>query len=92
MITVLRDSVLAFNNRVGSDRDDVLHWVANPTSASEPTEILLQHPHAVLAGIAARRVTAGNTITTAQRICSSKNKSAAAAFQVLVDQPQTKSM
>src|SRR5512132_2995439 len=28
----------------GRSLDDVLRWVANPTSASEPTEVLLQHP------------------------------------------------
>ena len=30
----------------GRSLDDVLRWVANPASAGEPTEILLQHPHA----------------------------------------------
>src|SRR5512133_3831689 len=29
----------------GRSLDDVLRWVANPTNAGEPAEILLQHPH-----------------------------------------------
>jgi type IV secretion system protein VirD4 len=61
----------------GRSLDDVLHWVANPTSASEPTEILLQHPHAapywlgLLHGaLHGDDRTAGNTITTAQQAMS----------------------
>src|SRR5215203_673667 len=30
----------------GRSLDEVLRWVANPISAGEPAEILLQHPHA----------------------------------------------
>lgn len=30
----------------GRSLEDVLRWVANPLSASEPTEILREHPHA----------------------------------------------
>jgi type IV secretion system protein VirD4 len=61
----------------GRSLDDVLHWVANPTGASEPTEILLQHPHAapywlgLLHGaLHGDDRTAGNTITTAQQAMS----------------------
>jgi type IV secretion system protein VirD4 len=61
----------------GRSLDDVLRWVANPTSASEPTEILLQHPHAapywlgLLHGaLHGDDRTAGNTITTAQKAMS----------------------
>jgi type IV secretion system protein VirD4 len=32
----------------GRSLDDVLRWVANPTTAGEPSEILLQHPHATV--------------------------------------------
>ncbi|MFL6046978.1 MAG: type IV secretory system conjugative DNA transfer family protein, partial [Propionibacteriaceae bacterium] len=56
---------------------DVLHWVANPTSASEPTEILLQHPHAARCWLGLLHGalhgddrTAGNTITTVQQAMS----------------------
>jgi hypothetical protein len=34
----------------GRSLDDVLRWVANPTSAGQPTEILLQHPYAAQVG------------------------------------------
>jgi type IV secretion system protein VirD4 len=61
----------------GRSLDDVLRWVANPTSASEPTEVLLQHPHAapywlgLLHGaLHGDDRTAGNTITTAQQAMS----------------------
>jgi type IV secretion system protein VirD4 len=61
----------------GRSLDDVLHWVANPTRASEPTEILLQHPQAapywlgLLHGaLHGDDRTAGNTITTAQQAMS----------------------
>jgi type IV secretion system protein VirD4 len=61
----------------GRSLDDVLRWVANPASASEPTEILLQHPHAapywlgLLHGaLHGDDRTAGNTITTAQKAMS----------------------
>jgi type IV secretion system protein VirD4 len=58
----------------GRSLDDVLRWVANPISAGEPTEILLQHPHAapywlgLLHGaLHGDDRTAGNTIATAQQ-------------------------
>jgi type IV secretion system protein VirD4 len=58
----------------GRSLDDVLRWVASPASAGEPTEILLQHPHAapywlgLLHGaFHGDNRTAGNTITTAQQ-------------------------
>jgi type IV secretion system protein VirD4 len=61
----------------GRSLDDVLRWVANPASASEPSEILLQHPHAapywlgLLHGaLDGDDRTAGNTITTAQQAIS----------------------
>jgi Peptidase family M23 len=61
----------------GRSLDDVLRWVANPASASEPAEILLQHPHAapywlgLLHGaLHGDDRTAGNTITTAQQAMS----------------------
>jgi type IV secretion system protein VirD4 len=61
----------------GRSLDDVLRWVANPTSAGEPTEILLQHPHAapywlgLLHGaLQGDDRTAGNTITTVQQAMS----------------------
>jgi type IV secretion system protein VirD4 len=61
----------------GPSLDDVLRWVANPASASEPTEILLQHPHAapywlgLLHGaLHGDDRTAGNTITTIQQAMS----------------------
>jgi type IV secretion system protein VirD4 len=61
----------------GRSLDDVLRWVANPANASEPAEILLQHPHAapywvgLLHGaLHGDDRTAGNTITTAQQAMS----------------------
>jgi type IV secretion system protein VirD4 len=61
----------------GRSLDDVLRWVADPVSASEPAEILLQHPqgapywlgllHGALHG---DDRTAGNTITTVQQAMS----------------------
>jgi type IV secretion system protein VirD4 len=61
----------------GRSLNDVLRWVANPTSAGEPAEILLQHPHAapywlgLLHGaLHGDDRTAGNTITTAQQAMS----------------------
>jgi type IV secretion system protein VirD4 len=61
----------------GRSLDDVLRWMANPTLAGEPTEILLQHPHAapywlgLLHGaLHGDDRTAGNTITTAQQAMS----------------------
>ena len=61
----------------GRSLDDVLRWVANPASAGEPTEILLQHPHAapywlgLLHGaLHGDDRTAGNTITTVQQAMS----------------------
>jgi type IV secretion system protein VirD4 len=61
----------------GRSLEDVLRWVANPASASEPSEILLQHPHAapywlrLLHGaLHGDDRTAGNTITTAQQAMS----------------------
>jgi type IV secretion system protein VirD4 len=61
----------------GRSLDDVLRWVANPSIAGEPTEILLQHPHAapywlgLLHGaLHGDERTAGNTITTVQQAMS----------------------
>jgi type IV secretion system protein VirD4 len=61
----------------GRSLDDVLRWVANPSIAGEPTEILLQHPHAapywlgLLQGaLHGDERTAGNTITTVQQAMS----------------------
>jgi type IV secretion system protein VirD4 len=61
----------------GRSLDDVLRWVANPASAGEPAEILLQHPHAapywlgLLHGaLHGDDRTAGNTITTVQQAMS----------------------
>jgi len=58
----------------GRSLDDVLRWVANPVAASEPTEILREHPHAapfwhgLLHGaLRGDDRTAGNTITTVQQ-------------------------
>jgi type IV secretion system protein VirD4 len=61
----------------GRSLDDVLRWAANPMSASEPAEILLEHPHAapywlgLLHGaLHGDDRTAGNTITTVQQAMS----------------------
>jgi len=61
----------------GRSLDDVLRWVADPVSTSEPSEILLQHPHGapywlgLLHGaLHGDDRTAGNTITTAQQAMS----------------------
>jgi type IV secretion system protein VirD4 len=61
----------------GRSLDDVLRWVANPASAGEPSEILLQHPDAapywlgLLNGaLHGDDRTAGNTITTVQQAMS----------------------
>ena len=61
----------------GRTLDDVLRWVANPAIASEPTEILREHPHAapfwhgLLHGaLHGDDRTAGNTITTVQQAMS----------------------
>ena len=58
----------------GRTLDDVLRWVANPVAATEPTEILREHPHAapfwhgLLHGaLRGDDRTAGNTITTVQQ-------------------------
>src|SRR5829696_7990526 len=58
----------------GRTLDHVLRWVANPSIASEPTEILREHPHAapywqgLLHGaLHGDDRTAGNTITTVQQ-------------------------
>jgi type IV secretion system protein VirD4 len=55
----------------------VLRWVANPVAATEPTEILREHPHAapfwhgLLHGaLRGDDRTAGNTITTVQQAMS----------------------
>jgi type IV secretion system protein VirD4 len=59
---------------VGHDLDEVLRWVANPRAATEPTEILREHPHAapfwhgLLHGaLRGDDRTAGNTTTTVQQ-------------------------
>jgi type IV secretion system protein VirD4 len=58
----------------GRSLDDVLRWVANPSIASEPGEILRAHPHSapywqgLLHGaLHGDDRTAGNTITTVQQ-------------------------
>ena len=61
----------------GHGLDVVLRWVANPRSATEPVEILREHPHAapfwhgLLHGaLRGDDRTAGNTITTVQQAMS----------------------
>ena len=61
----------------GHGLDEVLQWVANPRSATEPTEILREHPHAapfwygLLHGaLRGDDRTAGNTVTTVQQAMS----------------------
>ena len=58
----------------GRTLDDVLRWVANPVAATDPMEILREHPHAapfwhgLLHGaLRGDDRTAGNTITTVQQ-------------------------
>ena len=58
----------------GHTLDDVLRWVANPTQAEQPAEILRRHPHAarfwdgMLAGaLHGSPDTVGNTVTTVQQ-------------------------
>lgn len=61
----------------GRTLDDVLRWVSNPQAASEPSEILREHPHAapfwhgLLHGaLHGDDRTAGNTTTTVQQAMS----------------------
>ena len=61
----------------GRSLDDVLRWVADPASASKPSEVLLQHPHGapywlgLLHGVLhGDDRTAGNTMTTVQQAMS----------------------
>jgi hypothetical protein len=61
----------------GRTLDHVLRWVANPSIASEPTEILREHPyaapywHGLLQGaLHGDERTAGNTTTTVQQAMS----------------------
>lgn len=61
----------------GHNLEEVLRWVANPKAATEPTEILREHPHAapfwqgLLHGaLRGDDRTAGNTITTVQQALS----------------------
>jgi type IV secretion system protein VirD4 len=61
----------------GRTLDHVLRWVANPVIASEPAEILREHPHAapywhglLQAALHGDARTAGNTITTVQQAMS----------------------
>lgn len=61
----------------GRTLDDVLRWVSNPQAASEPSEILREHPHAapfwhgLLHGaLHGDDRTAGNTSTTVQQAMS----------------------
>ena len=61
----------------GHGLDEVLRWVANPRAATEPTEILREHPHAapfwhgLLHGaLRGDDRTAGNTTTTVQQALS----------------------
>ncbi len=58
----------------GRNLDHVLEWVANPRSATEPEEVLREHPHAapywdgLLHGaLHGDDRTAGNTVTTVQQ-------------------------
>ena len=58
----------------GKTLEDVLQWVANPTAATQPMEILRRHPHAepfwhgLLHGaLNGDDRTAGNTVTTVQQ-------------------------
>ena len=61
----------------GRTLEDVLQWVANPTAATQPMEILRRHPHAepfwhgLLHGaLNGDDRTAGNTVTTVQQSVS----------------------
>jgi len=81
----------------GRTLDHVLRWVANPAIASEPTEILREHPHAarywhgLLQGsLHGDERTAGNTITTVQQAMSLffQTTFAAAASLVAADPPR----
>jgi type IV secretion system protein VirD4 len=61
----------------GKTLEDVLQWVANPTAATQPMEILRRHPHAepfwhgLLHGaLNGDDRTAGNTVTTVQQAVS----------------------
>ena len=81
----------------GRTLDHVLRWVANPAIASEPTEILREHPHAapywhgLLQGaLHGDDRTAGNTITTVQQAMSLffQTTSAAAASLVAAAPPR----
>ena len=61
----------------GRSLEQMLHWVANPSAATEPEEILANHPHAapfwdgLLRGaLRGDDRTAGNTITTVQQAFS----------------------
>ena len=61
----------------GRTLQDVLRWVANPLSATDPTEILREHPHAapfwhglLFGALRGDDRTAGNTITTVQQTMS----------------------
>ena len=62
---------------MGADLDQLLRWVANPRGATEPSEILREHPgaapfwHGLLHGaLFGDDRTAGNTITTVQQAMS----------------------
>jgi type IV secretion system protein VirD4 len=61
----------------GRSLEHVLSWVANPSAATEPTEILREHPHAapfwhglLYGALHGDDRTAGNTITTVQQAMS----------------------
>lgn len=61
----------------GGSLEDVLRWVARPMAATQPTEILREHPHAasfwdgLLHGaLHGDDRTAGNTVTTVQQTMS----------------------
>ncbi len=61
----------------GRNLEDVLGWVAKPMAASDPTEILREHPHAasfwdglLYGALHGDDRTAGNTITTVQQAMS----------------------
>jgi len=61
----------------GGSLEDVLRWVARPLAASQPEEILREHPHAagfwdglLHAALHGDDRTAGNTVTTVQQAMS----------------------
>ena len=62
---------------VGASLEEVLRWVARPLAATQPTEILREHPHSAAfwdgllhGALHGDERTAGNTITTVQQAMS----------------------